>query len=217
MRGGGGRVALGFVLQFARWRWRARLLKNLELAEGPVVGAVELAFITHQHGERFALVGAVVEDAGQFGFVVDFGELAGDDGVLEHQFLFVEFGFDGYQPVEAPAGGGQGLDEAGFDGVGGLEAVHVGVAEALEGSAILVGEDDYLGVESVLDGVGGGAGFALWGYGSFGFGSVGAGGVGSWLGWLGFLADSMRARGRLERVGRRQVVLERGDAGGPGL
>jgi hypothetical protein len=143
-----------------------------------VVSAIELAFIAQQQDQRLAFVGAAVEHAGELAFRADFRELFEDFVVVKHHFLFEELGFDGHQAVETPAGGGHGLDQVGFGLAGRPEALRVGGAEMVEGSAVFMGEHNLAGIETVLDGVARRPGLAFRGDGTFRFRAVGTGGVG---------------------------------------
>ncbi len=89
-----------------------------------------------------------------------------------------ETGFYGGDAAEAPEGGGEDFDEVGFEGGGGLELGEEGGSEGGEFFGGFGGEEDSFGVEAVLEGVLGGAGFAGGGGGAAGFGSVQAGGGG---------------------------------------
>lgn len=87
-------------------------------------------------------------------------------------------GFDGGDAAEAPAGGCEDFDEFGFEGGGGLELGEECGPEGGEFFGGFGGEEDSFGVEAVLEGILGGAGFAGGGGGAAGFGSVQAGGCG---------------------------------------
>ena len=93
-------------------------------------------------------------------------------------FVFEHAGFDDADAAEAPADGGEGLDELGFDGVGGVVAIEVGVEEDLEVVVGFGGKGGVGGGESVAEGVLGGFGSAFGGDGAMRFGSVDAGGFG---------------------------------------
>jgi hypothetical protein len=91
--------------------------------------------------------------------------------------LVEEGGFDGGVAAETPLGGDDLFDEVEFDGVGGLEALEVGLVEEVEVvGAFVVEEEVLVGAEAVGGVVAGGDGFAFRGNGSLGFGAVAAGG-----------------------------------------
>ena len=169
--GRGGYGLSGFVSQLA-------ILEEIELSCGAIVGSGEGGFVADEEVQGAAAVGEVAEGEGYTVLVFDSFELPGktDAGLLH--FVFEHAGFDRADAAEAPAGDGEGLNELGFDGVGGVIAVEVGVEEGLEVLFGFGGEGREVGGESVAEGVLGGFGFAFGGFGAVRFGSVEAGGFG---------------------------------------
>ena len=86
-----------------------------------------------------------------------------------------EAGFDGPGAALAPKGGEHLLDQAQFDGIGGLEAREELGLEGIKGLARFVFKDNYLGHEAVAGGVSGGTEFSRGGGGAPGAGSIGSG------------------------------------------
>ena len=130
---------------------------------------------------RFSEAGAELEGLAPvavlegFGFVPGSGDgwasvgCFGDGGVED-------LGGDSFGPVVLGFGPGYGVDEVGFVRGLGVEFVGVGVLEGL-GEALALGvEGELFGVETVLEGVGGGAAFAFGGAGSVRFLAVSLGG-----------------------------------------
>ncbi len=141
--------------------------------EGPFVDAGEGGLVADDEGEGAAGVGEVLKGPGESG--VGSGEVGRDvagffEGVVEE-----EVGFDGREAAEAPAGGGEGFDEFGFEGRGGGEVVEVGGDEGAVVVGGFGGKEDLFGVEAVLEGVLGRAGEAVGGGGAGGEGSIGSG------------------------------------------
>lgn len=108
----------------------------------------------------------VVEGGGDAGEPGSAG--AGFDGFGE------EGGFEGDSAGSAPTGGGSLLDLSELGLTLRMEALHVRLAGALEGFAVLVPDDDGLGEESVGDGVLRRACSALGSFGAARAGAVGA-------------------------------------------
>jgi hypothetical protein len=99
-------------------------LELLQLFEGASVGAALGAFVA-EHQVEAGLVGEVVEGPGKAvfwsGLVVAVFELSIHvDGHAVH-FVGEDGGLDGGDAAEAPAGGGHGFDEFGFEEAGGGE------------------------------------------------------------------------------------------------
>jgi hypothetical protein len=138
-------------------------LEGGEAVEGLAVLAVAASLEAEdEHEGEKGLAGLFLEGRGEVGgevWVLDEGFDSGRVAVAEE----VEGGgFVGADAVEAPAGGGEVVDEVEFNGVGGLEVVEVGVFEGLEALAGLVVQEDGLdGGTAVADGVAGRAGPAL--------------------------------------------------------
>jgi hypothetical protein len=118
------------------------------------------------------------------------GVVAVDDGcadvrseifvVLLHALLQIDkaeikdAGFEDVDAAQAPGGGGDFLDEVGFDGAVGLEVVVEIGLELVELVLVLAFDDGDLGGEAVAEGVPGDAGLTLGGFGAGAFLSVAA-------------------------------------------
>jgi Methyltransferase domain len=100
--------------------------------------------------------------------------VAGFDILVALHFEIEEGGFEGDGAVEAPAGGGELVDEVDVEAGFGPELEDVGFAEGAELAHGLVAEDGAAGGEAVGEGGGLAAGEAFGGDGSAGAGSVGA-------------------------------------------
>jgi hypothetical protein len=131
------------------------LLQGLQLFEGPVMGAIQGAFVAHQQGEGLAVIGEFLKDPGDAIVVVHIGELVVDVFVAAHEFGVERVRFDAADAAETPAGGCHRFDQFGFEGGLGVELVHVGIEEELELFAGFGGEDDGLGGQAMADGVAG--------------------------------------------------------------
>lgn len=140
--------------------------------------AGEGGFVAQEQGECGGAVGEAAEEPGEVVFILDFGEILGEVFFGEDALVFQELGFHGRGAAKAPAGDGDGVDQLGFDRVGRLEAVEVGVEEGFEIFFGFVREDGEFGGEAVFEGVARGAGFAFEGDGASGFLAVDAGGFG---------------------------------------
>ena len=136
-------------------------MEELELFKGAVKGAGEGGFVAEEHLEGAAAVGEATEGPGQEDFVAEVSELVRDEEFALDRVGGEEVGFDGGEAAETPAGVGQGLDEFGFEMVGGLELVEVGCAEGVVVFGGFGGEEDLFGGEAVFEGVLGRACFSF--------------------------------------------------------
>jgi len=143
--------------------------------EGGLVDAVEVGIVTVEAGESAGFVAEGAEGGGEFEFLGDAGVLTGDFGI-------VEVDLDEPEAVQAPAGGGEQVDEGEIAGGCGLEFGEVGFAKGAEPVLGLLREDDLASVEAVGEGCGGAAGESFGGLGSAGAGAVGARGIDAALG-----------------------------------
>lgn len=165
-------------------------LEQVQLLEGPVIGAPERPFVADQQDEALAVVGEFLEGVGEAvvvaGLLAHLTEFVCDVFGAAHDFVVEESGFDGLQAAETPAGGGQGVNQLRLDAGSGSEVREVGIEEELVVFAGLGGEHDGCGRragglgggESVAGAVTGGLGAACGGDGSAGLSAVGAGGFG---------------------------------------
>ena len=140
--------------------------------------AGEGGFVADQEGQGRGAVGEAAEEPGLDADIVDFGKLAGDIISGVDALVIEELGFDGGNAAEAPAGDGDGVDELGFDGIGGIEAVDIGVEECFEVVIGFVPQDGEFRGEAVAECVARGFRFTFVGDGTLGFGSVDARGFG---------------------------------------
>jgi hypothetical protein len=114
-------------------------LKDLQLFEGPVIGAIESALVADHQGEALAVIGEPLEDPSQAIDVVHVGELLVDVlGAAQH-FVGQQNGFDVTDAAQAPAGGDHGLDQFLLDAALGIELNDVGIEKSLEIGAGLGG------------------------------------------------------------------------------
>jgi hypothetical protein len=145
-----------------------------EGVHGAVVIADEAGEVAAVEGEGVGVVGKGLEGA-RAAFALVRGRREG--GALVVHFLIEEGGFDAAVAAGAPLGGDHLVDEAGFDGVSGLEAVEVALADEVEGRGACVAQEEvFLGGEAVDGGVAGRDGLAGFGEGPFGVATVAAGG-----------------------------------------
>jgi hypothetical protein len=158
-------------------------LEKTQLLEGPVITAVEGAFVADQHGQALLLIGNPLKDPGQAIIVVHVGEFPVDILGAAFDFGAKQVGFDGAEAAQAPAGDGHGLDQVHLDAAGGLELVDVGLAEELKVLDGFAREDDGFGAESMAEAVAGRGGLSFGGDGTLGFGAVGAGGFAFGFRW----------------------------------
>jgi len=144
--------------------------------EGAVESALDAALVTAQRAESVPTLALAVEDAGealiegQVDVVPVYASPFIDQAHLE------EAGFQGAQAGKAPGGHGDLLDQDGFDGPDGLEVIKEGLESLVEEGGVLAGDDGEAGGEAVLEGIEGGGGFALGGFGAgaeLGVGAVG--------------------------------------------
>ena len=138
----------------------ARGLESGEFGLVAVEGAADAAFVGGEEARDLdwssqARVGPGMESSGLV------AESSGEDAF-----------FDGVGALEAPHAVGDLVDEAGFDGAGGLVVLHDGGVVFVPGGGFFGGEDEDLAGESVAEGVEAAAGFAFLG--------ARAGGAGFW-------------------------------------
>jgi len=150
--------------------------ENIELFEGPVEGAIEVALVTGQQGQTLTTIGQHFKNPGEAIFAGHVGEFVVDFFGAARQLVGEQAGFDGPDAAQAPAGDGHGFDQIHLDRVGGLELLDVGIEEELELLVGFGGEHDGLGGEAVAEAVAGRLGSAFLGGGAAGLGAVGAGG-----------------------------------------
>ncbi|MFN7923199.1 MAG: hypothetical protein U0Q16_24065 [Bryobacteraceae bacterium] len=127
-------------------------LKTAEFGECAMILAGKARFLALDVAECLGIVGKVLVREGGAARRIDRFESLADSGFGAGQFEVVSGRLDGPGAADAPLGGGHLFDELGFDGVGGLEAIHVGDEELAPGGGVLCGEDD---------GAGSGDGFGL--------------------------------------------------------
>jgi hypothetical protein len=137
---------------------------------GGFIDPVEAGVVAIEVGEGAGFVAEGAEGEGEFEFLPDAGFLAGDFGI-------VEVDFEGPEAVQAPAGGGEQVDECELEGGFGLEFGEVEFAKGTEFVRRLVREDDLAGGEAVGERRGLAAGESFGGLGSAGAGAVGARGI----------------------------------------
>ncbi|HEV1288116.1 MAG TPA: hypothetical protein VNU44_22510 [Bryobacteraceae bacterium] len=124
------------------------------------------------------MVGQFAENEPKAAGVVDVGKVLVDFFFAEDRLVFEDVGFERRDAAEAPAGGGQGLDEILFESADRLILLHMGIEKGVEVFLGFTGKGFELGGEAVFEGVLGGSGLAFGSDRSFGFCAVGAGGVG---------------------------------------
>jgi hypothetical protein len=131
------------------------LLKNVELLERTIEGAVEVAFVTGKESEALIAIGKFLKHPGQAIFGSQLAEFVINILGAARQLVGEQAGFDGPNAAQPPAGDGHGLDQVHLDVVGGAELLDVGVEEDLELLAGFAGEQDGFGGETVAEAVAG--------------------------------------------------------------
>ena len=121
------------------------------MGEGAVVGALGGIDAALQAGEGIAVV---VEDLAQRRRFTAGNLLAGD-------LMGPQIGLDTAETAELPVGGDEGIDEEALEGGGGLELAVVFREEGFELGGIFPGNDLRLGIDTGLERVETGDGFAL--------------------------------------------------------
>jgi hypothetical protein len=150
----------------------------MELFEGPVIGAIESAFVADYQGESLAVIGELLEDPSQAIDVAHVLELLVDVLGAAHDFGAQQGGFDARDAAQAPAGGDHGLDQIHLDSALGIELIGVGIEKSQEVLLRFGGQDDGFCGESVAQAVAGRGGAAFGRDGTVGLGAIGAGGFG---------------------------------------
>jgi hypothetical protein len=113
----------------------AQRSKELQLFEGPGVGAADGSFIA-VHQVQARAVREALERIGEVilgvVFAIDVREEVFDVIDAGLDFVGEEGGLDYREAAQAPAGGGHGFDQLDFDGAGGGEFIEICIDETLE-------------------------------------------------------------------------------------
>ena len=167
-----------------------------ELFEGAVELAGESRFVHAEGGEGAGLLGEGV------------GGTCGQ-----------EFGFEGGDAVEAPGGGGEGVDELFFESAEGLEVGEEALEVELELGGVLGGQEGGTAGEAMAEGVEGRAEFAGVGAGAggeLGVEAVGGGAGGGVVATGGVVGSGSRAKAwdGADMIGLLGPFISIGEAGG---
>jgi hypothetical protein len=136
-----------------------------QLFESAFKGAGEAGLVADEHVQGGAF-GQIPKGEGETVITRGAGELRVNESGPPLDVIVEDGGFDQGEAAQTPAGGGHGLDQLLFDGVGGLETVKEGIEERL---IFLTGfgcEDDGFGGEAVAQAVARGTGATLGGGGA---------------------------------------------------
>jgi hypothetical protein len=176
---------------------------------GGFTDVVEVSLVPIEDGEDAGIVAQGAEGEGGFEILAGAGLLAGDFGIEE-------IDLQGPEAEQAPAGGGEAVDEGEVAGGLGRELEEVALAEGAEFVLGLVGEDDSAGGEAVGEGGGLAAGAACGCDGTARACSVGAGRSDAALRrhWRGHPGVKVARPGRADGGWDLQVIEGLGDSGG---
>ena len=159
-------------VRLAIFWWRG-VLEHLQLFHDLVGAPSEAGFVAIEDGEQVALLGhGHVGKGGAHGGFAD-AEFGIDNTLFAGEGNFESAGLDGPDALEAPAAGGQLMNEVELETRGGGILLHVVVEEFVELGRIFGGEDHGFAGESVASGVPGRTGFAFWSDGSAAAGCAG--------------------------------------------
>jgi hypothetical protein len=135
-------------------------LETTKIGERTLVLATKAGFVAAEEGESLILRERL-EGEGDADDFVDVSTIVGDVVLLIVHLEVDQGRFDGLDAAQPPAIAHDLEDEIEFDLVGGLEALDEGIEERIVHGAGLVGEDEGVAGESMLDGVQRRNGFAL--------------------------------------------------------
>jgi hypothetical protein len=157
---------MGLIWRNSTFGRRGRGWLELEFVERAVEGAFEVGLLAREPVEAPGAGGIGLKDGGEALLGREAAVLLLQRRRELAQSLIEELRFVGAEERNAPSGLGDLVDEEGPGGAVGSKVVEEGGEGAVEFGLLIRGEDEFLGVQAVLQGVEADGGLALRGSGA---------------------------------------------------